>query len=229
MKTSLKKRRKYAFNINECNIKKKIKASLKDFQKLNRGIYDEIESNDLSIKKSKKMLKDLKNSTVKELAYSNAKIPDHWKTKLDYSHDLIKMFLKDPNFLFYLGKGGDSRENPHIHSTKETIHNIFSYNAFNKTPPTKKIFQKIEDNSYNNNNNTKLNSMKNKKSNKNLLRTERLKGISDKEIFGLLDEFKHAYPLLDKEKSQIINHLFDFVLLQQSFHFFFPFLRQLHI
>ena len=42
MKPEKNKRSKYAFNINEIKIKKKFQGSLKDFQKLNRGLYDEI-------------------------------------------------------------------------------------------------------------------------------------------------------------------------------------------
>ena len=109
MKTDLKKRRKYAFNINEIKIKKKFQGSLNDFQKLNRGVYDEIESNDISIKESKKKLKKLKNISVKEFVYTNKQVPDHWKTKFDYNQNLLKTFIKDPKFLFYLGHGGDCR------------------------------------------------------------------------------------------------------------------------
>ena len=54
MKTDSKKRNKYAFNINEINIKKKFQGSLNDFQKLNKGTYDEIESNDIYLKEIKK-------------------------------------------------------------------------------------------------------------------------------------------------------------------------------
>ena len=80
MKNDKNKKRKYAFNINEINVKKKFQGSLKDFQKLNRGLYDEIESNDMTIKENKTKLKKLKNSSVKEFVYTNKEIPDHWKT-----------------------------------------------------------------------------------------------------------------------------------------------------
>ena len=106
MKTDINQRRKYAFNINEIKIKKKFQGSLNDFQKLNRGTYDEIESNDMLIKENKQKLKDLKNLAVKEFVYTNKDIPDHWKSKLDYQQNLLKMFTNDTKFLFYLGRGG---------------------------------------------------------------------------------------------------------------------------
>jgi hypothetical protein len=107
MKTDNKnKQSKYAFNINDINAKKKFQGSLNDFQKLNRGLYDEIENQDISIKDNKNQLKKLKNKTIKEFVYTNKEIPDHWKTKLDYEQDLLKMFVKDKNFLVYLGHGG---------------------------------------------------------------------------------------------------------------------------
>lgn len=67
MKTDNKsKQSKYAFNINDINAKKKFQGSLNDFQKLNRGLYDEIENQDISIKDNKNKLKKLKNKTIKE-------------------------------------------------------------------------------------------------------------------------------------------------------------------
>ena len=106
MKPEKNKRSKYAFNINEIKIKKKFQGSLKDFQKLNRGLYDEIENNDISIKESKAKLKKLKNASVEEFVYTNKEIPEHWKSKLDYEQNLLKMLVKDINFLLYLGHGG---------------------------------------------------------------------------------------------------------------------------
>ena len=122
MKTDIKQRRKYAFNINEIKIKKKFQGSLNDFQKLNRGTYDEIESNDMYLNENKKKLKQLKNTAVKEFVYTNKDIPDHWKTKLDYKQNLLKMFTTDKNFLFYLGRGGGG-DADNFHTTIEAEKN----------------------------------------------------------------------------------------------------------
>ena len=102
MKTDNKnKQSKYAFNINDINAKKKFQGSLNDFQKLNRGLYDEIENQDISIKDNKNKLKKLKNKTIKEFVYTNKDIPDHWKTKLDYEQDLLNIFDMGDILLFF--------------------------------------------------------------------------------------------------------------------------------
>ena len=198
MKPEKNKRSKYAFNINEIKIKKKFQGSLKDFQKLNRGLYDEIESNDISIKESKAKLKKLKNASVKEFVYTNKEIPDHWKSKLDYEQNLLKMFVKDREFLHYLGHGGGGDNFRTLKEIEKNNSNSPRLNILNKSPKQKKEFPKI------NNNITTVSPMKSS-SNKHVVRNTRFKennNISDKEILGILDEFKNAYPLFEKEKNQ---------------------------
>ena len=198
MKPEKNKRSKYAFNINEIKIKKKFQGSLKDFQKLNRGLYDEIESNDISIKESKAKLKKLKNASVKEFVYTNKEIPDHWKSKLDYEQNLLKMFVKDREFLHYLGHGGGGDNFRTLKEIEKNNSNSPRLNILNKSPKHKKEFPKI------NNNITTVSPMKSS-SNKHVVRNTRFKennNISDKEILGILDEFKNAYPLFEKEKNQ---------------------------
>ena len=205
MKTDLKKRRKYAFNINEIKIKKKFQGSLNDFQKLNRGVYDEIESNDISIKESKKKLKKLKNISVKEFVYTNKQVPDHWKTKFDYNQNLLKTFIKDPKFLYYLGHGGGGDS---LRTIKESEKNNNSpQNALNKASKEKKNFPKID-------NNIRTSSPIKTTSNQHIIRNGKFKenNISDKEILGILDDFKNAYPLFDKEKNQEIYNTKNIVL-----------------
>ena len=193
MKTDKSQKRKYAFNINDIKITKKFQGSLKDFQKLNRGLYDEIENNDLSIKENKALLRKLKNTTVKEFVYTNKEIPDHWKTKLDYENSLLKMFVKDKEFLYYLGHGG-SGDNPNL--LKEVEKNGSPrLNILNNKSPKEKAFPKI-------NSNATLNSPVKSLSNNHIVRNTKLKennNFSDKEILGILDEFKNAYPLFEKE------------------------------
>ncbi len=201
MKTDIKQRRKYAFNINEIKIKKKFQGSLNDFQKLNRGTYDEIESNDMYLNENKKKLKQLKNTAVKEFVYTNKDIPDHWKTKLDYKQNLLKMFTTDKNFLFYLGRGGGG-DADNFHTTIEAEKNDnFQPNSLNKLTKNKKYFPKI-------------NSFKGlsaspamANSNKHLMRNGRFQenNIPEKDILGILDDFRNAYPLFDKEKNNQEN------------------------
>jgi hypothetical protein len=198
MKTDLNQRRKYAFNINEIKIKKKFQGSLNDFQKLNRGTYDEIESNDMLIKENKQKLKDLKNLAVKEFVYTNKDIPDHWKSKLDYQQNLLKMFTNDTKFLFYLGRGGGG-DAECFRTIKESEKNDTHFNTLNKYPKEKKSFPKL-----NSIKRLSISPMK-KMSNNQLKRNGRFKesNIPDKDILGILDDFKNAYPLFDKEKN---NH-----------------------
>ena len=195
MKTDKHKKSKYAFNINEIKIKKKFQGSLKDFQKLNRGLYDEIESNDMSIKENKNKLKKLKHSAVKEFVYTNKEIPDHWKTKLDYESSLLKLMVKDKDFLFYLGHGGGG---DNIRLIKEAEkNNTPRLNLLNKSPKEKGTFPKLE-------NINKTSTV----SNKIVIKNDRFKethNIPDKEILGILEEFKSAYPLFEKEKNQENN------------------------
>lgn len=201
MKTDKNRKSKYAFNINEIKIKKKFQGSLKDFQKLNRGLYDEIESNDMSIKENKIKLKKLKNSAVKEFVYTNKEIPDHWKSKLDYENSLLKMFVKDKNFLFYLGHGGGGDNLKLLKEIEKS--NTPRINELSKSPKAQKNFPIID-------NVNKTNTL----SNIILTKNDRFKethNMPDKEIIGILEEFKSAYPLFEKEKSQENNTKENFI------------------
>ena len=59
-KNKNKKSKKYAFNINDINRDKKIKASFLNFDNLNRGIYDQIELDGMTIRDNTDKLKDEK-------------------------------------------------------------------------------------------------------------------------------------------------------------------------
>ena len=97
---------KYAYNINDTTkVKKVTMGSGKDFLSLNRGFYDDIENNDINIKKKNHQLKKIKNESLKEFVFTNVQIPDKWRTKLDYQNSVIKMLARDNNFLAYVGRG----------------------------------------------------------------------------------------------------------------------------
>ena len=112
---------KYAFNINNINTRKDFKGSLSDFKSLNRGSYDEIESNDITIKDNIEKLKHLKNDTIKQFVYTNKDIPVQWKNKLDYKPNLLRIFINDINFLNYLGVG-NFKEMPKSTKNKKKNH-----------------------------------------------------------------------------------------------------------
>ena len=100
-------RHKYAYNINDSEKGKNVSVgSGKDFMQLNRGFYDDIENNDLSIRQKLKQLHKIKNDSLKEFVFTNRKIPERWKKKLGYQTDVIKLLARDNNFLYYVGSGG---------------------------------------------------------------------------------------------------------------------------
>ena len=92
---------KYALNINQ--IRSPLNSRKLDFKKLNIGFYDSIEKSDISIKNIKNTLKKVKDSSLKELIYTNRDIPDSWKHKRYYGDDILKIMIKDKNILKYVG------------------------------------------------------------------------------------------------------------------------------
>ena len=105
-------KRKYAYNINDSTkIKKVTMGSGNDFLSLNRGFYDDIENKDISIKKNNRLLKRIKNDSLKEFVFTNVQIPDKWRNKLDYQNSVIKILARDSNFLAYVGRGGNTNKN----------------------------------------------------------------------------------------------------------------------
>ena len=224
MKNSNEKlRQKYAYNINDTNKTKKISmASGKDFLSLNGGFYDEIENNDISIKKKSNQLKKIKNDSLKEFVFTNVKIPDKWKTKLDYQNSVIKLLAKDNNFLSYVGQGGSGIKNETA-STKMFTKESFASAGLKKNKAMSTCYSQvfpqinkskllledkkninIEENKEEisikeNVDNSNINSVTKINFSKNKSKKEEL---SDKYVANLLEEFKQAYPIkLPKEEE----------------------------
>ena len=189
---------KYAFNINDIKAPKDFKGSLSDFKSLNRGSYDEIESNDITIKDNIEKLKLLKNDTIKQFIYTNKDIPVQWKNKLDYKKNLLRIFINDSNFLSYLGVG-HSTEVSKSTKNKRKKQNIIKEISQAKTSfdiPQKSDQEKI------------TNSPNRSLTNKNKYgRYKEKHNYTNKEIVGILEEFKSAYPILIKEKEN--NELYN--------------------
>ena len=195
-----KRGNKYAFNINDINSNKKFKGSLLDFKSLNRGTYDEIEIDDMKIRDNIGKLKDVKNKTIKELVYTNKDIPVQWKNKLEYKPNLLKIFLNDSNFLRYLGNGGSPIKIKYKNNKEKQKEN-FKTNEIKKINIIKNKSEKKEQEK-------KIIAPSRTISNKNMSKYGRFKekhNYLDKEIIGILDDFKSAYPILikEKEKSEI--------------------------
>ena len=193
---------KYAFNINDINSPKQFKGSLLDFKSLNRGTYDEIESNDIIIKDKIEKLKLLKNDTIKEFVYTNKDIPVQWKNKLDYKKSLLKIFIKDNNFLSYLGIG-NQKEIPKSTKNKEKKENEMNIKS---NEPEKINIEITESNISKENDQEKTTNTPNRTGNK-FFRNKEKHNYTDKEIIGILEDFKSAYPILIKEKESSEMHI----------------------
>ena len=221
-----KLRHKYAYNINDSTKTRKVTlGSGSDFLSLNKGFYDEIENNDVSIKSKARQLKKIKNESLKEFIFTNVQIPDKWKTKLDYQESVMKILAKDSNFLSYVGRGGTLNKND-SQSTR-----MFTRDNFSRTGNLRKlrgggtsgtcysqIFPKIdkqkfslqEENKINNNNDmTQDLSMKENETKVSFPITKNKKGMmNEKDIINLLEEFKTAYPIkLPKEDEDMIEKI----------------------
>ena len=188
---------RYAYNINDIKRTKQFKGSLIDFKTLNRGTYDEIENIDNSIKNSGEKLKNIKNRTIKELVYTNKNIPDQWKNKLDYKPNLLKIFIKDTDFLAYLGSGGNgSKANKIQKVNNKLISKLSKTNDEDKINSEKDIKKDKEP--------EKILNPHVMPSSKSLTKLGKLKekqNYTDKEVIGILEEFKTAYPIILKEKE----------------------------
>jgi len=118
-------KQKYAYNINDSTkIKKVTMGSGSDFLSLNRGFYDDIENKDISIKKNNRLLKRIKNDSLKEFVFTNVQIPDKWRNKLDYQNSVMKILARDSNFLAYVGRGGNINKNETLSTKMNTRSNL---------------------------------------------------------------------------------------------------------
>ena len=221
---------KYAYNINDTTkIKKITMGNGKDFLSLNRGFYDEIENNDINIKKKNKQLKRIKDDSLKEFVFTNVQIPDKWRTKLDYQNSVIKILAKDNNFLAYVGRGGNIGKNDTA-STKMYTRDNFSMGLKKKGISTcySQVFPKIDKNKIlieekKGMDLTKYRSMEDEDisikeiDNSNIQsltkasfpKTKNKKEVmSEKDVINLLEEFKIAYPIkLPKEEEEQIEKI----------------------
>ena len=234
--TNEKLKHKYAYNINDTTkIKKITMGSGKDFLSLNRGFYDDIENNDISIKKKNLQLKKIKNESLKEFVFTNVQIPDKWRTKLDYQSNVIKMLAKDNSFLAYLGRGGSKNDTA---STKMYTRDNFNkgvsgmkknrgmFTSYSQVfPQINKNKIRFEDKKTSNMELTqnKLKSMEDEDislkeiDNSNINSATKAsfpkgknkkESITEKDVANLLEEFKLAYPIkLPKEEEDQLEKI----------------------
>lgn len=180
-----------------------------------QSIYDEIEQKDMSIKESARKLRHIKDNSIKEFVYTNGKIPEQWKNKLDYQDEVIKVLINDDNFLTYLGKGGggplSSRsENKSLNYTSTNIFTNFEQIKQNSDLPMLTL-----DGINNSNRGVRLFSTKSFRrtlGKQRFLHGQKHNVPNEKEIINILDDLKAAYPIKEKleelypEKFVFQNH-----------------------
>ena len=222
MKTVDKLAQKYALNINQ--IRGPVKSNNLDFKNLNKGFYDELEKNDVKIKKDQKELKKLKDVSLKEFIYTNKEIPEKWRKKINYEDDLLNIMIKDKDILTYIGTSTkDENINMKSYSDRrDSFPNIKSFSIdkeknfpnITSSYNTKRILDKniSQKDSVNNIKNifgseiSKKNTITEEYDNKSISKfSKRYKDknrtqLTDKAINNILEDFKTAYPI--KEKLQ---------------------------
>ena len=99
----------YAFNMDQKNSEKEAHKNI-NFDKINKGFYDELLDCHDKIKSDIIKLAKSKTKSFKESVYSNKKIPDTWMNKESYYSELYGTMDKDKFFVSYLGKGKEIEE-----------------------------------------------------------------------------------------------------------------------
>lgn len=193
---------KYALNIKQ--IRGPGPQKVADFKNLNKNFYDDIESSNISIKDSTKILEDIKNKSIKEFIYTNKIIPDIWKKKLNYQDEMIKVITNDKNLLSYVGTSSRGEKKlsfdnkfPKINSRYGAMN--ITRNRNSEINNSEKI--RFEKNDILNKDNEQSNlSDSYYKGIRNKLNFSKKNDLSEKEINALMEEYKTAFPI--KEKLQ---------------------------
>jgi len=193
---------KYALNIKQ--IRGPGPQKVADFKNLNKNFYDDIESSNVSIRDSTKILDDIKNKSIKEFIYTNKVIPDIWKKKLNYQDELIKVITTDKNLLSYVGTSSRGEKKFSVDNKFPKINS--RYGAMNLTRSRN---SEINNSDRIRSERTYIQNKDNDQSNisdsynigiRNKFSFSKKNELSEKEINALMEEYKTAFPI--KEKLQ---------------------------
>ena len=187
--------KKYAFNIDLKRSAGLVEKTL-NFEKMNRGFYDDLIETDDLLKQKKNNLTKTKNFSIKESIYSNRRIPQSWRNKISYYNELYKTMSKDKYFVSYLGKGG---ENINAYSTMtQTQPNLTSDLSIKNSDKNKflnTISVKLPSNEKDNNLITK-NMFYNANNKSSGAYAKLFNQIAEnRKIHNILEEFKTNFPL----------------------------------
>ena len=194
--------KKYAFNI---DLKRSAGLAEKtlNFEKMNRGFYDDLIETDDLLKQKKNNLTKTKNFSIKESIYTNKRIPQSWRNKISYYNELYKTMSKDKYFVSYLGKGGENinaystmtQTQPNLNSDfslkdsdKNTFHNTINIKSFSN--------EKDNYDKNNKTNHTTKNMFFNANNKSSGVYTKFYNQIAEnRKIHNILEEFKTNFPL----------------------------------
>ena len=209
--------RYYAFNLEKAKERRhRNKKVIFNFNNIHKGFYDELLSFDEQIKKEKLELNNSKSKGIKESVYSNVKIPDVWKNRINYQNDLINTMNDDKFFVTYLGKGGKYYlTNEHKSPKKEK--QTEKQNISEKQNKNQKIFSSTYNSSFNTereksitfNLNETVQPHKKESAFKSILKKNNEK---EKEVIYDEDEsfdYKEKYQKLKSETREKMNKLYE--------------------
>ena len=116
MKLKDQREKNYAYNINSTANKTGYKNI--SFKMLTGNFYEDLINSDVSLKKKRQLLSQIKNKSIKESVYSNKEIPKSWKTILDYRDEVYKAIDQDPDFAYYIGTSNKEKKSNDFFETK---------------------------------------------------------------------------------------------------------------
>ena len=209
--------RYYAFNLEKAKERRhRNKKVIFNFNNIHKGFYDELLSFDEKIKKERLELNNSKSKGIKESVYTNVKIPDVWKNRINYQNDLINTMNDDKFFVTYLGKGGKyylTNEQKSPKKEKQTE----KQNISEKQNKNQKIFSSTYNSSFNTereksitfNLNETVQPHKKESAFKSILKKNNEK---EKEVIYDEDEsfdYKEKYQKLKSETREKMNKLYE--------------------
>lgn len=162
------------------------------------NLNDEIEMKDIEIKDSLKKLDKIKTSSLKEFIYSNKKIPDSWKNKLNYQTKVLEIFAKDRNFLLYVGNGG-SEKNDSNKIRLKTVKDKIKFRNYRKPLSLipKSGNMNLSNGNFKENNLTTSNNYSSLNIQRKI-KKQRNKSLNEKELNNILEQLQNDFPIKDK-------------------------------
>ena len=112
-----------------------------NFKNLNKGFYDEISSDDKTIKINKTLLNKIKKITIKDLLKSNKKVPVSWRNKSSQENDIINIYNKNTKKFLSLSPPKNCGKLPKINLIKHRNTNCNDLKEESKSENIKSFFQ----------------------------------------------------------------------------------------